>query len=95
MRYDYNNGEVTGTWAHKETESLIAFFTDTEENGGLEMGAVDESLLSLTYFQENISKESRAYLASTDWMAVREAETGTAMPADVKAKREEARAAVV
>jgi hypothetical protein len=36
-----------------------------------------------------------AYLASTDWMATREAETGTAMPADVKAKRAEARTAIV
>jgi hypothetical protein len=39
--------------------------------------------------------ETRAYLTSTDWMAVREAETGTAMPKDVKAARKKARAAVV
>lgn len=45
--------------------------------------------------QEVTNGQSREYLASTDWMATREAETGTAMPADVKAKRAEARTAIV
>ena len=38
---------------------------------------------------------SLSYLLHTDWMSIREAETGTAMPADVKAKRAEARTAIV
>ena len=42
-----------------------------------------------------ITQESRHYLARTDWMSIREAETGTAMPKDVKAARKKARAAVV
>ena len=45
--------------------------------------------------QKIINEEARAYLASTDWMAVREAEGGTAMPSDVKTKRAAERAKVV
>ena len=45
--------------------------------------------------QKKINEEARAYLASTDWMAVRAAEGGTAMPADVKTKRAAERAKVV
>ena len=45
--------------------------------------------------QKEINETARAYLASTDWMAVREAEGGTAMPSDVKTKRAAERAKVV
>ena len=45
--------------------------------------------------QKVINETARAYLASTDWMAVRAAEGGTAMPADVKTKRAAERAKVV
>ena len=45
--------------------------------------------------QKVINETARAYLASTDWMAVREAEGGKAMPSDVKTKRAEERAKVV
>ena len=45
--------------------------------------------------QKKINEEARAYLASTDWMSVREAEGGTAMPSDVKTKRAAERAKVV
>jgi hypothetical protein len=36
--------------------------------------------------------EARAYLVSTDWYAVRKAETGQAIPADVLEQRQTARA---
>ena len=45
--------------------------------------------------QKVINETARAYLASTDWMVVREAEGGTAMPSDVKTKRAAERAKVV
>tara|TARA_R100000231_G_scaffold111410_1_gene82601 strand:+ start:69 stop:437 length:369 start_codon:yes stop_codon:yes gene_type:complete len=45
--------------------------------------------------QKAINETARAYLASTDWMSVREAEGGKAMPSDVKTKRAEERAKVV
>ena len=45
--------------------------------------------------QKVINETARAYLASTDWYAIREAEGGTAMPSDVKTKRAAERAKVV
>jgi hypothetical protein len=42
-----------------------------------------------------INSESRAYLASTDWYAIRSQETGVTMPDDVKILRAEAREAIV
>ena len=45
--------------------------------------------------QAQANAEARAYLASTDWYVVRKAETGTEIPADILAKRQAARDAVV
>ena len=45
--------------------------------------------------QKVINETARAYLASTDWYAIRAAEGGTAMPSDVKTKRAAERAKVV
>lgn len=45
--------------------------------------------------QEVVNNQAKWYLADTDWYVSREAETGVAMPADVKAKRAEARKAIV
>jgi len=40
---------------------------------------------------EEAVQEARAYLASTDWLAVRLAETGKPIPSDIIAKRAKAR----
>jgi len=45
--------------------------------------------------QKLINEAAQAYLASTDWYSIREAEGGKAMPSDVKTKRAEERAKVV
>ena len=45
--------------------------------------------------QKVINETAKAYLASTDWYSIREAEGGTAMPSDVKTKRAAERAKVV
>ena len=45
--------------------------------------------------QEKINAEALAYLASTDWMIVREVETQVPCPAEVKQLRAEARLKVV
>ena len=45
--------------------------------------------------QKKINETARAYLASTDWMVVRAAEGGTAVPSDVATKRAAERAKVV
>lgn len=45
--------------------------------------------------QEQINAEALAYLASTDWMAIRAAEGGTPMPEEVRIARQAARERVV
>ena len=45
--------------------------------------------------QAQTNAEARAYLASTDWYVTRFAETGQAIPDDIRAAREAARASVV
>lgn len=44
--------------------------------------------------QEEDNNLNRAYLYETDWYVTRKAETGKAIPDDVLAKREAARAAI-
>ena len=45
--------------------------------------------------QEAINAEALAYLASTDWLVVREMDSGVACPDDVKIARAEARQRIV
>lgn len=45
--------------------------------------------------QEKVNNEALAYLMSTDWYAIREAETGVPMPTDIKNARAAARASIV
>lgn len=45
--------------------------------------------------QDAINAEALAYLASTDWLVIREVDAGTECPADVKAERAAARARIV
>ena len=40
------------------------------------------------------NKQNLDYLNATDWYAIREAETGTPMPEDIRIKRAEARSAI-
>lgn len=44
--------------------------------------------------QDKINREALAYLAETDWTVIRQMDSGEPMPAEVKAKRAEARAKV-
>jgi hypothetical protein len=45
--------------------------------------------------QEQINAESEAYLASTDWLIIREADDGTPCPQDIRTARAAARASIV
>jgi hypothetical protein len=45
--------------------------------------------------QDAINAEALAYLASTDWLVIREVDAGVACPAEIKAERAAARARIV
>ena len=54
-----------------------------------------EEIIEFDFDQERINVESRAFLASTDWMVVRMMETGVPMPEESRAARPAAREAIV
>lgn len=45
--------------------------------------------------QERINQESLAYLASTDWLIIREVDSGIACPLEIKQLRQQARQRIV
>lgn len=45
--------------------------------------------------QQAVNAEALAYLASTDWLIIREVDAGVPCPADIKAERAAARARIV
>lgn len=47
------------------------------------------------YEQSQINEEAKAYLASTDWLIIREVDTGVFCPLEIKQKRQEARNKIV
>jgi hypothetical protein len=51
--------------------------------------------LAANAVQASVNAAARAYLASTDWYAVRFAETGVAIPEDIAAERAARREAVI
>lgn len=51
--------------------------------------------LSAQMLQEKINAEALAYLASTDWLIIRELDSGEVCPAEVKAERAACRARIV
>jgi hypothetical protein len=51
--------------------------------------------ISAQLAQAAINEQSLKHLAETDWMVIRQIETGTLVPADVLASRAAARAAIV
>lgn len=45
--------------------------------------------------QEKLNKDSLKYLAETDWLIIRESETGVACPENIKQARASARLAII
>lgn len=56
---------------------------------------VEVTDISAQVAQEAINAEALAYLASTDWLVIREVDAGIPCPAEIKTLRAEARAKVV
>ena len=71
---------VDGVW--QQTWKVVAL-TDAEKT----LGAAKR--------QSDINRDSKEYLASTDWYVTRKAETGVEIPANVITKRAAARDAIV
>ena len=74
--YDTETGKATGTYGSATAMSL----NDT--------GSGESLVRGLKYkHKEKINLGASSRLAPTDWMVLREADGGTAMPSDIKTKR--------
>lgn len=56
---------------------------------------VESADISQQIEQERINNEALAYLAETDWLIIREMDSGVACPAEIKTLRQAAREAIV
>jgi hypothetical protein len=68
--------------SHKEVKLKAEYLVEIED-------------ISAQVEQERINAEALEYLASTDWMVIREIDAGVPCPAEVKAERAAARAKIV
>jgi hypothetical protein len=61
------------------------------------VGSYQVSIVDITseVNQREINREAEQYLASTDWLIIREQETGVACPQNIKTERAAARARIV
>lgn len=90
-------GKLQEWWGKSEWIETIPATEDTPEHTIVHPAEFTIEVTDITsqVEQEKINAESLAYLASTDWMIIRETETGVLCPPEVKTKRAEARAKVV
>lgn len=89
----------------KDTQNNIHHLDSIEyihllPNGSIEITDEEAELIRLSQLpvidpQVAINAEALAYLASTDWYVTRFAETGVAIPDDIKTLRQEARDRIV
>ena len=86
--YDTETKTVTGTYGTATAKALadILYTAEDETNGlGTEGDVKTRGLKSL--HKENINSQARNILEQTDWMVIREADGGTAMPSNIKTHR--------
>ena len=83
--------------------NVFAYELDGSQDAFIKNGLVpisDEELAilrepSATEIQLNINAEALAYLASTDWLIIRQQEAGIVVPPDITSARVEARSKIV
>lgn len=78
-----------------ESETYFAEVVNYPDEVVVHGQVYDSTAKSILDTQVSINTKSWNYLMSTDWYAIREFETGTSIPADVRTKRQEARDAIV
>jgi len=86
--YDTETGKATGTYGTATAKAIAdTLYTAQDETDGLGTeGEVKEPGLK-TLHKEKINSGAAGILQPTDWMVVRAAEGGTAVPSSIKTKR--------
>jgi len=83
--------------------NVYAYESDGSQDAFIKNGLVpisDEDLATLhkptaVQIQYEVNAVALAYLASTDWLIIRQQETGTVVPPDITSARAEARSKIV
>jgi len=86
--YDTETGKATGTYGTATAKAIAdTLYTAQDETDGLGTeGEVKTTGLKTTH-KSNINAQAGSILQPTDWMVVRAAEGGTAVPSSITTKR--------
>ena len=90
VTYAYNTetGKATGTYGTATAKAIAdTLYTAQDETDGLGTEGEVKARGLKYYKKENINAQAAGNLAPTDWMVVRAAEGGTAVPSSITTKR--------
>jgi hypothetical protein len=82
-------------YEEQEVEIQAAVFEDQQVEVNPDGYEIDIQDISAQLAQEELNAESLKYLAETDWMVIRELDSGELCPQDIKDARSSARALIV
>lgn len=86
----YSNDILTNQGSFSSQEEAEAWVAYHQFSGDVRIEEVSAKLA-----QEQINAEALTFLASTDYLIIREMDNGVPCPADIKAKRQAARESIV
>lgn len=81
--------------ALEEAQAWVAYHSNEGNFGDPSVYEVEITDIAAQKEQEQINLQSYAYLASTDWLIIRELDSGIPCPVEVKTARQAARDAIV
>ena len=86
--YSTETGKATGTYGTATAKAIAdTLYTAQEETDGLGTEGEVKAKGLKTLHKENINAQAAGHLQPTDWMVVRAAEGGTAVPSSITTKR--------
>tara|TARA_B100000123_G_scaffold104451_1_gene76583 strand:+ start:2219 stop:2818 length:600 start_codon:yes stop_codon:yes gene_type:complete len=86
--YDTDTKTVTGTYGTATAKALAdSLYTAQDETDGLGTEGDIKSKGLKSMHKEDINSQARNILQDTDWMVIREADGGTAIPSNIKTHR--------
>lgn len=86
--FNFASGAVTASYGTATAKNLAdTLFTAQDETNGLGTEGEVKAKGLKTIKKENINKQAGSILQSTDWMVIREADGGTAVPSSITTQR--------
>lgn len=105
LEVDQYIADIGDQWGRQQEEIVIVKHEVQDEQGNVVEPQITETLPQQVVFtqedvtaqvaQEAINAEALAYLASTDFLIIREMDSGVACPAEIKSLRQAARLRIV